>query len=518
MAIPIVWALQTVGGRQETNNGSRLVNFFAINTQDPNLSKSSIVLYSTPGFRKLLEVSKLEVNSSPVGSGIQGMISIDSPTYGRRLYGISAGYQFFEAIEGTHVVNRYNPYLDASGNPVAQPALSQLTSVRNFTTASVERFTGPARLVSDGRRIVFVVGRSVVMWDMEAGAFQQVYAPVANNNSATLPDEEWVDLLWFQGYFVLLARNGQIFHSNVHSDTFSQLDFATAERNPDPGVGIAGYAGKIYIFGSRTIESFYNAGTDPFAFRRDLGWAIPIGCAARDTLITNEAGMFFLGTDKMVYAFSGGGPPVRISNATVEYDIALSETYRAWGYEYTEEGRRFYSLVLTFPDGTRKNWTLDLVTGFWHERIATDILCATRWLDFNIIGREGSNYIYNQSLNWGDEDGTIVERLAISPDAEANLLVLSFRSLFLDQPLLPLPAGVADHGQLILDWRDDETIGWKPVVPRGSENNLKHKILRFNQLGSTKSGRNFRIRIKSGRRVHLDGAYIIADRLVGYGL
>ena len=493
MAQPLTWAIQTVGGRQVENDGSRLVNFYAINPQVPQEARAPVILYGVPGYEDWMTPA-----AAGGRTGIQGMIAIDSPLRGRRLCGISSGSQFFQIREG------------------------QAPTTHAFTTDPNEYYDSPARFAEDGRRVLFIRGRSIVQWDMAAnsgaGDFQPVMAPVAGGGTDILPDENWVDIIWLQGYFVLLSRGGQIFHSELNSDTFNQLDFATAERNPDPGVALMAWAGRFYVFGTRTIEAFMNDGGSPFAFRTDRSYAIPHGCIARDTVQSDEGAMYFLGHDKIFYGFTGG-KPVRLSNGTIEYDIARSTAENAVGYVYTEEGRRFYSLILDIPGEGKKNWTIDFTTGFWHERTVTNMLCAARHLERNFVGLSDRAAIQEQDLDFGTVPGDgEFEREAISRLISANEQNLVFHSLWIDLPQFDAPPAGSDE-ILELDWSDDGQETWKGYVdngvtrPRGygQTDNLRRRRLRFNLLGSTQEGRNFRIKVRSKGRVQINATYHDSD-------
>ena len=515
----VIWALETVAGRQDTSGGSRLVNLFALNTQHPRDARAPIVLHGTPGIRKYLNVPRQAVgrtggastlNANQYTAGIQGLVAVDSPSCGRRLFGISNALQFCEVRTGAGnpIPLYHNPYVDGAGDPVAAPDVVTITRARDFTDDPGEGFTGPVRFAEDGRRVVFVVGRSVVMWDMDddnrAGAFQTVYAPTPENDLAVLADNDWVDVAWIDHYFVLLARNGQIFHSQLNSDTFDQLDFATAESNPDPGVALEVFAGVLWVFGSKTIEAWTNAGTDPFAFAPQKQRTVPIGCAARDTVQVDQSGIHFLGNDRIVYRFVGGAPD-RISTETVENDITKSEFWKAYAYLYTEEGRRFYALILTFRGGAKKNWTLDLTTGFWHERSDTSILCMTEFEGWNVAGRAGDSHIFTQALDWGDWDGAIIERQAVSSLYWNPKGSMTFNDCYVLCPLADV-----DANTLVLSHSDDtlETNDSAKVWSTGLSRPLSRREIHYGNLGSTRTGRHFRLTAQTDRRFKIDATLL----------
>ena len=78
-------------------------------------------------------------------------------------------------------------------------------------------------------------------------------------------------------------------------------------------------------------------------------------------------------TDNIVYGVAGTNYQ-RFSNETIEKDIENSETDKARAL-HLHRARPPVLLVDADDGSTKKNWTLDTTTGFWHERSETDILC-----------------------------------------------------------------------------------------------------------------------------------------------
>ena len=367
-----------------------------------------------PGLRQWADVPFLPQGAlSTAVEGIHGLIEIDSPTYGHRLFGISSEYQLFEIRLGgtapTDPAANYDPF--RRNNP---SSLHSVVRVQNFTVDQNKKAVGPVRLCTDGQRILWAIKRDVYMWDMAEnggdGGFFSILAPTPDNDTDTLPDEEWTDSAFIDGYFFLFARNGQIFHSLLDSPHFDQLDLAEANSKDDPTVGVGVHQRRLYVFGSRSIEQWYHAprGTD-FAFRRDLSFITDFGAASRDSIQSYENGVCFLGSDGIAYNFSRGGT-LRLSNDDIERDIQDSLMDQARGFTYTEQGHRFYSLVLAYPDGTLKNWTIDLDNDLWATRSLTTLQSLGRFRYQNYVGMNGQSGIYSYRTAWGSEGAGAVTR------------------------------------------------------------------------------------------------------------
>ena len=518
---PIQWARQTVEGRQIEADGSRLLDFYAVQLPDPGEAKVPVMLYGTPGTRRWVRVDpkifdRAGTTITPP-KGIHALLEIDNAVYGHRLFGLSAQSQFFELRVGSglDIEDDYDPF--RADNPDTVYTVNP-ARVINFESEPDREIPvdQPRKMVTDGRRILFVARDRPYMYDIATDSFLNVTFPVPVD-LATLEDandQDWVDCAWIDGYFLLASRHGQFFHSRLDSSQFDQLDFASAESNPDDIVGLAILNRQIYILGTRTIEQWFNAGAADFAFRRRNDLSINVGCAAQATIQVNESHVIFLGSNGIVYALSGG-TAAPISSETVAYDIDRSIQSEARAYTYTEEGHRFYVLTLKFPDDTRRAWAFDFATGLWHERGATDILCAATWRSgsvrrLTLVGRQDSDSVSAADLDFGviESDTGVnqaIEREAISPLIFANLQRVINHSFQIDIP--PRPG----TGTISFSYSDDGRRNWRPDVSKDFVTQPDDRRIRFNRLGQFRYGRNFRIQTTAQRRVDILGAYIETD-------
>ena len=530
---PIPWARQSVLGRQIEADGSRLFNFYAVRSIAPEDAKVPVIIYATPGYRRWAQVDpeQFDQGGTPVtpAPGIYGLVEIDSPIYGQRLYGISAEYQFFEIL-GSDAT--YNPRSGA-GSPYTVPA----GKVHNFTGELAQRAAEPVHMVTDGRYILWVIERELFLWDIAAnngaGGFVTAVAPIPDvDPNSPLPDEDWTDVEWLDGYFLVAARNGQFFHSLLllpdedAADTalqFDQLDSAFAATDPDEIVGIRAFAKRVYVFGSKTIEQWYNAGTADFAFRKVTSFSSDVGCAARATIQANEAGLYFVGSNKIVYMAHSGGV-TRLSTESVEYDLARADIAACRAFTYTEEGHLFYSLTvpLAIPDedgDAIKNWTLDLTTGLWHERSVTvrngtqvGVYAAATFRKRNYIGFGDTGSIYELSLDWGDHDRQAVKRRAVAPVIFVNqqrIQVFSFEADLTSRSQHELvEAGDTVH----LEWKDNNERDWRGgAMNEGKALDADVARYKWNRVSRVFNSRNFALETNATRRVDVLGAYVRAN-------
>ena len=170
------------------------------------------------------------------------------------------------------------------------------------------------------------------------------------------------------------------------------------------------------MFGSYTVEVWYDAGLPTFPLARIQGAFNEIGCAAAYSVAKLDNGIFWLGTDQrgkgIVYR-SNGYSGTRISTHAVEWQIQqYTQISDAVAYTYQQDGHSFY--VLNFPTADT-TWVYDVATQTWHERAGWDNDKFTRqrgssqmfFNNENVIGDYRAGAIYAYDLNVYSEAGAL---------------------------------------------------------------------------------------------------------------
>jgi hypothetical protein len=159
---------------------------------------------------------------------------------------------------------------------------------------------------------------------------------------------------------------------------------------------------EAWLFGTNSVEVYYDAGNADFPLQRIQGAYNEIGCAATFSVAKLDNGLFWLGADArgqgIVYR-SQGYSGQRISTHAIEYAIAqYGNISDAIAYTYQQEGHSFY--VLTFPSANA-TWVYDVSTQAWHERAGFDNGSFTRH-------RSNCQMAYNSEVVVGDyENGNL---------------------------------------------------------------------------------------------------------------
>jgi len=176
---------------------------------------------------------------------------------------------------------------------------------------------------------------------------------------------------YLDGYFVFnTPGSNRIYVSDLlDGTTINPLAWANADGSPDLVQTIAVINGELWVFGTNSIEVWYNAGTTPFPFAPIQGSFNETGCAAIGSVATLDNSLFWLGKDNrgqgVIYR-TNGYRPERVSTHAVEWQIQrYADISDAIAYSYQQDGHAFY--VITFPTGNA-TWVYDVATQAWHER------------------------------------------------------------------------------------------------------------------------------------------------------
>ena len=233
----------------------------------------------------------------------------------------------------------------------------------NTTTGRVSMAHNGIR-TSANQQIMFVDGTDGWIYDNTTSTLSQI------------TDTDFVasdTVVFIDGYFVFSQNgNSDRFWLTAQYDgtSIDASDFSTAEGWPDVVQSLIADNRELFIFGTETLEVWYNSGDTDNTFQRYQGGFKQHGCVARFSPARFDNSVIWLSQNDrghgQVVMMAEGYQPKVVSTAEVNYQIS---TYKniddAFGYSYQHEGHEFY--VLTFP-GNGVTWAFDASTREWHRR------------------------------------------------------------------------------------------------------------------------------------------------------
>ena len=337
---------------------SRMINLFPEVLPEDSGGKTTAFLQRAPGLRSL----------ATIGTGpIRGLHS-----YGNYMY----------VVSGT--------------------SLYQVdTSYRTILLGTVAN-DGPVSMADNGIQLFVACNGPSFIFNNTTNAFSKITDPDFTGA---------VTVSYLDGYFIYIEPNSQLVWSTSLLDgtSIDPLDFASAEGSPDNLVSSIVDHSEAWLFGTNTVEVWYNAGNAGFPLQRIQGAFMEIGCAATYSVAKLDNSVFWLGADtrgKGIVYRAKGYTGVRISTHAVEWQIQqYANISDATAYTYQHDGHSFY--VLSFPSADA-TWVYDVATGVWHERAGyanggftrQRAACQTFFNDNIILGdyQTGAIYTYDLTL------------------------------------------------------------------------------------------------------------------------
>jgi hypothetical protein len=320
---------------------------------------------------------------------------------------------------------------------VSGNTLYKINSAYTATALGTVAGTGQVSMSDNGIQLFVAANGPSYIYNSNTNVFQQI-------NDIDFPGALTVSYL--DGYFVFNEPNSQkVWVTSLLEGTqIDPLDFASAEGSPDGLVSVIVNNREAWLFGTNSIEVWYDAGTPDFPLARIQGASNEIGCAATFSVAKLDNSIFWLGQDArgrgIVYR-NNGYTGVRASNHAIEWQIQqYGNISNAIAYTYQQDGHSFY--VLTFPT-VQKTWVYDVSTQSWHERagwsngnfIRYRPNCQTAFNSEVILGDYESGNLYAYDLDVYADNGQIQKWLRswrVIPSGQNNLRRTAQHSLQLD--------------------------------------------------------------------------------------
>lgn len=413
--------------RSSNQSAQRCVNWYLEMTERGG--KTPAALYPCPG----------TVLKATVGSGS----SRNAITFGNFLYAVQGG-------EVYKIATDYTPTLLGSINTNA----------------------GYVSMACNGFEILIVDGNSGYVITLATGVLTEVVDPDFPYGVT------WVSFL--DGYFIVGGNGtGQFWISGINNaNEWVGTEFASAEGDPDPIVGGIVDHRELWLFGSGTVEIWYNTGNVDFPLERTGNAFIEHGCAAVGSISKLDNTVFWLGQDARgdgIVWRAEGYTPQRVSTHGIEYAIGqYGRVDDAISYTYQQEGHAFY--VLIFPSANA-TWCYDTASGEWHERAWLNGADGTlrrhrsNWHVFfngeHIVGDWENGNLYAFDLDTYTDNGESIKRIRATTVQDLDMNRVFYQYLNLDiEAGVGLNSGQGSDPQMMLRFSDNGGHTWSNTKRR----------------------------------------------------
>lgn len=361
---------------------------------------------------------------------------------------------------------------------VAGVKLLEVFSDGTFTDRGVVGNTNPptpAQIVSSGTQLLIRSGTNGYIFELGSNVLTQIAGWLDGGGAQTV--------CMIDGYFLAGRPASRRFDGSGLLDGLSWggLDFALKEGSGDNLCAVVAHNRQLWLLGYETGEVWVdtpNLGTN-FPFQRIDGVFLEVGCVAPNSPQVIDNSLFWLaGSARGGYFVvkAEGYTPKRISSFAIEYAISTySRVDDAIAFAYEEEGHSFY--VLIFPAGNA-TWVYDPAADQWHERMWWDSAHSTEnairqrshcfAFGKHLVGDYATGQIYDQSLNYLDDDGDEIRRIRVAPALFNENKRLTIHRL---EVLLQTGVGIPGSGQgsapvMGLELSNDGGYTWGPILER----------------------------------------------------
>jgi len=251
------------------------------------------------------------------------------------------------------------------GYAVSGETLYKIDTLWNTTViGTVAGSSGPVSISDNGTQMFVACDGPSFIYNSLTLEFKQIDDP-------DFPGA--VTVGYINGYFVFNEPNSQrIWITELLDGTsIDPLDFASAEGSPDGLVSVLVDHREVWLFGTNSVEVWYDSGGADFPLTPVQGAFNEVGCIAPYSVAKLDNGIFWLGADargKGIVYRANGYTAQRVSTHAVEWQIQqYGNLSDAVAYTYQQDGHSFY--VLIFPSANT-TWVFDVATSMWHERAA----------------------------------------------------------------------------------------------------------------------------------------------------
>jgi len=468
---PINFATKSAKGRVQKLTVERLYNCYVEAQQQGAIAPAGII--GAPGMNPIVTLP------SDSDRRVRGIEIID----GNRIFAITDS-NFYEVLSNTSV---------------------QISSIT---------IRGRVSSANNGNSIVFCDGYKVYYWT-EADGVRELEVPPANAVS------------FIDGFYVFNQRGTGVFYI-LRDDVFDPTEIATAEAAPDNIITLLVDHREIWLFGSVSLEVWFNAGLADFPFQRLQGAYIEKGIAGSQLATKCNNTVYWVGHDRIVYMASGYQPIPISSNAV---HLALAEEpniEESTLYSYTQEGHNF--IVINLKD-KKSTWVFDTTTRQWSERgtnafgrYPADIVAKNNGVDVMIEGKPVVGHFDRPEVSFLDLDYGLVGNELLLRDCicppifdSVNRIKHASLEIVMDVPIVKEAPNDDDCCNLP-DFSENEWIGLSWSSDKGDTytHNERQSFGKWGvpderitwwKLGSD-YWRSYRIRAKTRGRFGIVGGYV----------
>ena len=340
--------------------------------------------------------------------------------------------------------------------------LSSVNSSGTFTTLGT--IPGDSRAVFDGIGTSIVVVADDVAYTWDGSTF----------TTASDPDFETPQTVTvINSQAIYDGDNGRFAVSDVNQPlTINALNYGTAESRADNLLRPFRHGTIVYMFGTRTIETWWNDGHGNPPLARIEEGTIEVGLGAVHSIAVDDQLIYFFADDDQVYSLTGTVPTPLLPLNIVREIRKFTTKSDAVGWTMQLDSQWFYVLKFTAADrtfiyprppksladrGVRGDW-FELSSGVLGGRYNGDGYISV--YGKHLIPDEGGDILELDDATY-DENGSVIRRTRITHPIHAGLYGHPGKKLYIAYLRLlgatgkGLTSGQGSNPQIMLRYSQD---------------------------------------------------------------
>jgi len=280
--------------------------------------------------------------------------------------------------------------------------LYKLSGTVLYSVDSSGAHTSLGSVPGDSRAVFDGIGSSVVL-TADGVPYEWDGATLTAGTDPDFETPNTVTVLNSQAIYDGGGANGRFSISDVGLPLdINALNYGTAESKSDVLIRPFALGTVIYMFGSKTIEQWWNNGTGNPPVQRIEDGTIAVGLGAQNSIANDDEFLYFLGDDNQVYYLNGSVPTPLFPLTIVREIRKFANKSDAIGWTMQIDAQWFY--VIKFPSADR--------TFIYPKGISREARGEAFELSSGVSGGRylGNSYAFAYGKHFvADETGNILE-------------------------------------------------------------------------------------------------------------
>ncbi|MCH9712621.1 MAG: hypothetical protein K0U20_08375 [Proteobacteria bacterium] len=261
-----------------------------------------------------------------------------------------------------------------------------------------------------------------------------------------------------------------------------------AESKPDGLVRDYVFDERVYRFGERTCEPWYNNPTVIPPISRLDGQILEVGCAAIYSIAHNDEYLYWLGDDHSIYR-TRSGVKERVSSDAISTILSnAGDLTGCFAYTFTEQAQNFYMITIpnvnmtfVFNEKLGSNGWFQLSSGLGGKEYQGSSVLNVYGV--NSVADASNGKIYTLDINTFTNDGEPIKRTRVTKSINGDMGNMKGKRLMMNEIKFIMETGVGlisgqgEDPRIILELSFDGGKTWPhvswPRVGRLGENTLQ---------------------------------------------